>query len=106
MYVAPSEDTNGTSNLENENEKSAVMESEGEFRWGEIIQNILMAREDHTITLKKLKKKVFAEYYARVGDSKGVKTKEDLTSQLNKKLRKKKFHLVGETVKLAIDNGE
>lgn len=78
-------------------EESAIP---AEFRWGELIEEILMARDDKSISLKKLKKKLFSEYYARVGDSKGVKTKEDLSAQLNKKLKKKKFQVVGETVKL------
>jgi len=75
-------------------------DSTAEFRWGDVIQQILQARDEKSIALKKLKKKVFAEYYARVGDSKGVKTKEDLSALLNKKLKKKKFKVVGETVKL------
>lgn len=92
--------------MQNENEESVAPDSTSEFRWGDVIKEILMAREDHSITMKKLKKKVFAEYYARVGDSKGVKTKEDLTSQLNKKLKKKKFKVVGETVQLMVDDAE
>ncbi|ODN03876.1 Cell growth-regulating nucleolar protein [Orchesella cincta] len=93
---------------DNNADESQTEETEvpAEFRWGEIIEEILMAREDKSISLKKLKKKVFSEYYARVGDSKGVKSKEDLSAQLNKKLRKRKFQVVGETVKLTNVEGE
>jgi len=85
-----------------ENVETEEADSTTEFRWGEIIEQVLSARDDKSIALKKLKKKVFSEYYARVGDSKGVKTKEDLSALLNKKLKKKKFKVVGDIVKLAI----
>ncbi|CAL8097343.1 unnamed protein product [Orchesella dallaii] len=85
----------------NANESTEDSAMPAEFRWGEIIEEILMGRDDKSISLKKLKKKVFSEYYARVGDSKGVKTKDDLCAQLNKKLKKKKFRVIGEIVKLA-----
>lgn len=99
-------DPEESTEVQNENDESTAPDSTSEFRWGDIIKEILMTREDHSITMKKLKKKVFAEYYARVGDSKGVKSKEDLASQLNKKLKKKKFKVVGETVQLVVNDSE
>lgn len=83
-------------------EDSVVPDSTTEFSWGDVIKRILSSREDNSISIKKLKKKVFAEYYAVVGDSKGVKSKEDLASQLNKKLKKKTFKVVGENVSLVL----
>jgi len=84
-----------TQDAEDDNQMSGQ-----DFKWGAVIREVLENQPNHEIQMKKLQKKVFAQYYAVVGDSKGAKTKEELISKLNKKLKKSQFKIFKENVKL------
>jgi cell growth-regulating nucleolar protein len=74
----------------------------GDFKWGETIKQVLLNQPEYEISMKKLRKKVISEYYAVIGDGKGMKTQEELFSKLNKKLKKQQFKVIKDTVKLVV----
>jgi len=77
-------------------------ENSRDFRWGNVIKQVLLSQSDHEISLKKLRKKVLSEYHAVIGDSKGSKTQEELISKLNKKLKNQQFKVLKDSVKLVL----
>ncbi|KAH0616307.1 hypothetical protein JD844_027332 [Phrynosoma platyrhinos] len=74
-------------------------EHQGKFRWKETIKAVLKQAPDHEIPIKKLRKKVLAQYYAIVGDH--HKSEEEILALFNKKVSNNpKFRVLKERVKL------
>ncbi|XP_028657659.1 cell growth-regulating nucleolar protein [Erpetoichthys calabaricus] len=73
-------------------------ENKGKFNWKGTIKAILRSAPEDGIPLKKLKKKVLAQYYAVTGEH-NHKTDEELNSLFNKKIKNNpKFRLLKERV--------
>jgi len=94
---------NGNGHIEEEIEdmNNVPPSARKKFDWKNAIHEILEKQADHEISLKKLQKKTFAEYYSVVGDSEGSKSKEKLISTLMKKIKGgAKFTIINDMVKL------
>lgn len=74
------------------------------FNWDEVISDLLEKQQDNEMSLKKLKKKCIAEFFAQNAET--HKTKEDLSVKLNKKLKKRKYKVLKDRVKLVQDSGD
>ncbi|XP_039607415.1 cell growth-regulating nucleolar protein [Polypterus senegalus] len=73
-------------------------ENKGKFNWKGTIKAVLRSAPEDGIPLKKLKKKVLAQYYAVTGEH-NHKTEEELNSLFNKKIKSNpKFRLLKEKV--------
>uniref|UniRef100_H9GGZ4 Ly1 antibody reactive n=1 Tax=Anolis carolinensis TaxID=28377 RepID=H9GGZ4_ANOCA len=71
----------------------------GKFRWKETIKAVLKQAPDNEISIKKLRKKVIAQYYAVAADH--HKSEEEILALFNKKVSKNpKFRVLKEKVKL------
>uniref|UniRef100_A0A803T329 Ly1 antibody reactive n=1 Tax=Anolis carolinensis TaxID=28377 RepID=A0A803T329_ANOCA len=69
------------------------------FRWKETIKAVLKQAPDNEISIKKLRKKVIAQYYAVAADH--HKSEEEILALFNKKVSKNpKFRVLKEKVKL------
>ncbi|KAJ7329584.1 hypothetical protein JRQ81_015758 [Phrynocephalus forsythii] len=69
------------------------------FSWKGTIKAILKQAPDNEISVKKLRKKVLAQYYATAGDH--HKSEEEILALLNKKISNNpKFRVLKEKVKL------
>ncbi|XP_067325058.1 cell growth-regulating nucleolar protein [Anolis sagrei] len=74
-------------------------EHQGKFRWKETIKAVLKQAPDNEISIKKLRKKVIAQYYAVAADQ--HKSEEEILALFNKKVSKNpKFRVLKEKVKL------
>ncbi|CAH1258289.1 LYAR [Branchiostoma lanceolatum] len=70
------------------------------FPWESVISSVLLKAGDHELSVKKLKKKVLAEFHARGGDSK-TRTEEKLLATFHKKINKNpRFKVIKDRVKL------
>uniref|UniRef100_A0A803TH19 Ly1 antibody reactive n=1 Tax=Anolis carolinensis TaxID=28377 RepID=A0A803TH19_ANOCA len=73
--------------------------SYSKFRWKETIKAVLKQAPDNEISIKKLRKKVIAQYYAVAADH--HKSEEEILALFNKKVSKNpKFRVLKEKVKL------
>ncbi|XP_030048457.1 cell growth-regulating nucleolar protein [Microcaecilia unicolor] len=74
----------------------------GKFNWKGTIKAVLKQAPDNEISIKKLRKKVLAQYYSVAGDSL-YKSEDDLMATFNKKVRNNpKFRVLKEKVKLLV----
>ncbi|XP_053111945.1 cell growth-regulating nucleolar protein [Hemicordylus capensis] len=74
-------------------------EHQGKFSWKGTIKAVLKQAPDNEIAIKKLRKKVLAQYYAVAGDH--HKSEEDILALFNKKVNSNpKFRVLKEKVKL------
>merc|ERR1719290_544904 len=74
------------------------------FEWDEVMVTLLEKQDDSEMSLKKLKKKCIAEFLSR---NEGThKTKEELGAKFNKKLKKRKYIVLKDRVKLRKDEEE
>ncbi|KAJ6659410.1 hypothetical protein lerEdw1_019142 [Lerista edwardsae] len=86
--------TDSAVNEENEEEP------QGKFSWKGTIKAVLKQAPDNEISIKKLRKKVVAQYYAVVGDH-HQKSEQDVWALFNKKVNSNpKFRVLKEKVKL------
>ncbi|NXB09227.1 LYAR protein, partial [Cnemophilus loriae] len=91
-----SEDTE-TENI-NDNEEN-VGTDRGKFNWKGTIKAVLKQAPDNEISIKKLRKKVIAQYYAVAGEC--HKTEEEILVTFNKKVNNNpKFRVLKDKVKL------
>jgi len=68
------------------------------FDWDEVITEILVAKDGNEMKLVKLKKKCVNEFFSR---NEGThKTKEDIGAKFDKKLKKRKYRILKDRVKL------
>lgn len=85
-----------------ENNDDAMMEvaAVGKFKWEAAIIGVLKRADDKEMSVKKLKKKVLAEYHARGGDGKSY-TEEKLMAKFTKKINNNpRLKVLKENVKL------
>ncbi|XP_015481043.1 cell growth-regulating nucleolar protein [Parus major] len=83
---------------ENINEED-VGTDKGKFNWKGTIKAVLKQAPDNEISIKKLRKKVIAQYYAVAGEQ--HKTEEEILVIFNKKVKNNpKFRVLKEKVKL------
>ncbi|XP_062991712.1 cell growth-regulating nucleolar protein [Elgaria multicarinata webbii] len=74
-------------------------EHQGKFSWKGTIKAVLKQAPDNEISVKKLRKKVLAQYYAIAGDH--HKSEEEILALFNKKVNSNpKFRVLKEKVKL------
>ena len=74
------------------------------FEWDEVMVTLLEKQDDSEMSLKKLKKKCIAEFLSR---NEGThKTKEELGAKFDKKLKKRKYIVLKDRVKLRKDEEE
>ncbi|NWZ90337.1 LYAR protein, partial [Nesospiza acunhae] len=82
----------------NDNEEN-VGTDKGKFNWKGTIKAVLKQAPDNEISIKKLRKKVIAQYYAVAGER--HKTEEDILAIFNKKVNNNpKFRVLKDKVKL------
>ncbi|NWV77401.1 LYAR protein, partial [Dasyornis broadbenti] len=82
----------------NDNEEN-VETGRGKFNWKGTIKAVLKQAPDNEISIKKLRKKVIAQYYAVAGEH--HKTEEEILVLFNKKVNNNpKFRVLKEKVKL------
>ncbi|XP_023781272.1 cell growth-regulating nucleolar protein [Cyanistes caeruleus] len=82
----------------NDNEED-VGTDKGKFNWKGTIKAVLKQAPDNEISIKKLRKKVIAQYYAVAGEQ--HKTEEEILVIFNKKVKNNpKFRVLKEKVKL------
>ncbi|XP_042325834.1 cell growth-regulating nucleolar protein isoform X2 [Sceloporus undulatus] len=98
-----SEDVDGLPTTEKKAKNSQPEENEdehqGKFRWKETIKAVLKQAPDHEISVKKLRKKVLAQYYAVAADH--YKSEKEILALFNKKVSNNpKFRVLKEKVKL------
>ncbi|XP_013815397.1 cell growth-regulating nucleolar protein [Apteryx mantelli] len=95
------ENTSGDMGMEentNASEESVGTEK-GKFNWKGIIKAVLKQAPDNEISIKKLRKKVIAQYYAVAGEH--HKSEEDILVIFNKKVSNNpKFRVLKDKVKL------
>ncbi|XP_029446883.1 cell growth-regulating nucleolar protein [Rhinatrema bivittatum] len=95
---------NSTPNFpaEDTEESVSTIKVVGKFNWRGTIKAVLKQAPDNEISIKKLRKKVLAQYYLMAGD-KLYKSEEDLLATFNKKVRNNpKFKVLKEKVKLLV----
>ncbi|NXD20984.1 LYAR protein, partial [Spelaeornis formosus] len=86
-----------TENIEDNEEN--VGKDKGKFNWKGTIKAVLKQAPDNEISIKKLRKKVIAQYYAVAGEH--HKTEEDVLGLFNKKVNNNpKFRVLKDKVKL------
>ena len=74
------------------------------FDWDEIISSLLEKKEGNEMKLNKLKKKCVGEYFAQHEGT--HKTLEEIGAKFDKKLKKRKFRVLKDKVKLILDDTE
>ncbi|XP_043918538.1 cell growth-regulating nucleolar protein [Protopterus annectens] len=92
-------------NLEDHDSSTVVEENEeeqrGKFNWKGTIKAVLKKAPDNELSIKKLKKKVLAQYYTVTGDA-NWRTENEVLSIFNKKIKSNpKFKVFKDKVKLA-----
>nr|XP_033805195.1 cell growth-regulating nucleolar protein [Geotrypetes seraphini]XP_033805205.1 cell growth-regulating nucleolar protein [Geotrypetes seraphini]XP_033805215.1 cell growth-regulating nucleolar protein [Geotrypetes seraphini] len=93
---------NSEPNVLAEETEESVSRMKGKFNWKGTIKAVLNQAPDNEISIKKLRKKVLAQYYSVAGDS-VYKSEEDLLATFNKKVRNNpKFRILKEKVKLLV----
>merc|ERR1712042_176374 len=72
------------------------------FDWDEVITSLLMKKDDKEMKLNKLKKKCLSEFFS---SNEGThKTQEEVGAKFDKKLKKRKYRLLKDRVKLIVDD--
>jgi len=71
------------------------------FDWDDTITKLLMNKDGNEMKLKKLKKKCVSEFFSQNEDT--HKTAEEVGSKFDKKLKKRKFRLLKDKVKLILE---
>merc|ERR1719499_2421974 len=72
------------------------------FDWDEVITSLLMKKDDKEMKLNKLKKKCLSEFFS---SNEGThKTQEGVGAKFDKKLKKRKYRLLKDRVKLIVDD--
>ena len=85
-----------------EDEVSPAPVKKNKFDWDETITNVLMMKEGNEMKLNKLKKKCLQEFLSQ---NEGThKTPEEIGAKFDKKLKKRKYRLLKDRVKLILDN--
>jgi len=85
--------------MEVENGESSPKKSK--FDWDEVITACLQSKEGNEMKLVKLKKKCVNEYFSR---NEGThKSKEDIGAKFDKKLKKRKYKILKDRVKLSTE---
>ena len=74
------------------------------FDWDEIISSLLEKKEGNEMKLNKLKKKCVGEYFAQHEGT--HKTLEEIGAKFDKKLKKRKFRVLKDKLKLILDDTE
>jgi len=74
------------------------------FDWDEVISSLLEKKEGQEMKLNKLKKKCVGEYFAQHEGT--HKTLEEIGAKFDKKLKKRKFRVLKDKVKLILDDTE
>lgn len=74
------------------------------FDWDEVISSLLEKKEGKEMKLNKLKKKCVGEYFAQHEGT--HKTLEEIGAKFDKKLKKRKFRVLKDKVKLILDDTE
>ncbi|KAI8492865.1 hypothetical protein Bbelb_294620 [Branchiostoma belcheri] len=86
--------------LEEDMGKEKIAEDSTKFPWESVISTVLLKADDHELSVKKLRKKVLAEFHAQGGDGK-TRTEEKLLATFDKKINKnQRFKVTKDRVKL------
>jgi len=72
------------------------------FDWDEVITGLLMKKEDNEMKLNKLKKKCVNEFFSFYEGT--HKTHEEVGAKFDKKLKKRKYRVLKDRVKLILDD--
>jgi len=92
-----SEDMNGVDDALSSPKKS-------KFDWDEVITECLKKKDGNEMKLKKLKKKCVGEFFAL---NEGThKTMEEIQAKFDKKLKKRRYKILKDKVKLVLDDDE
>merc|ERR1712025_785258 len=87
---------------EMEVDEDASQPKKTKFDWDEVITSLLMQKEDKEMKLNKLKKKCVNEFFSA---NEGThKTPEEVGAKFDKKLKKRKYRLLKDKVKLIVDD--
>jgi len=90
--------------VDDDEEDASVPLKKKKFDWEETMTNVLMKKEGHEMKLNKLKKKCVNEF---LGQNEGThKTPEELGAKFDKKLKKRKFRVLKDRVKLILEDEE
>jgi len=81
-----------------EDESSA---KKSKFDWDEVITSLLMQKDGNEMKLNKLKKKCVSEFFSQNEDT--HKSAEEIGAKFDKKLKKRKYRLLKDKVKLIVD---
>merc|ERR1712013_503442 len=85
---------------EMEVDEDASQPKKTKFDWDEVITSLLMQKEDKEMKLNKLKKKCVNEFFSA---NEGThKTPEEVGAKFDKKLKKRKYRLLKDKVKLVV----
>ena len=85
-----------------ENEVSPAPVKKSKFDWDETITSVLMKKEGNEMKLNKLKKKCLQEFLSQ---NEGThKTTEEIGAKFDKKLKKRKYRVLKDKVKLILDD--
>merc|ERR1712050_24054 len=72
------------------------------FDWDDVITSLLLKKDDKEMKLNKLKKKCLSEFFS---SNEGThKTPEEVGAKFDKKLKKRKYRLLKDRVKLIVDD--
>jgi len=87
-----------------EDEETSAKKKKKKFDWDETISNVLMRKEGNEMKLNKLKKKCISEFMSQ---NEGTHlTAEEIGAKFDKKLKKKKYRVLKDKVKLCLDSEE
>jgi len=84
-----------------EDESSA---KKSKFDWDEVITTLLMQKEGNEMKLNKLKKKCVGEFFSQHEDT--HKSAEEIGAKFDKKLKKRKYRLLKDKVRLIVEESE
>ena len=85
-----------------EEEEASASKKKKKFDWDETITNVLLKKEGNEMKLNKLKKKCVNEFLSQ---NEGThKTTEEVGAKFDKKLKKRKYRVLKDKVKLILDD--
>merc|ERR1712183_1015624 len=88
--------------MEVDEEESSPKKSK--FDWDDVITGLLLKKDGNEMKLNKLKKKCVSEFFSQ---NEGThKTAEEVGSKFDKKLKKRRYRLLKDKVKLILDDKE
>merc|ERR1719278_1805738 len=89
---------------EMEVDEDASSPKKTKFDWDEVITSLLMQKDDKEMKLNKLKKKCVNEFFSA---NEGThKTTEEVGAKFDKKMKKRKYRVLKDKVKLVLDSEE